>query len=63
MTLHVYLHWKSKGAENIALLDSGTTENFMSLDYAKYLWLPIKVLKEPRKLFDIDGTPNWAGNL
>ncbi len=48
MTLRVYLHSKSKRAKTIALLDSGATENFMSLDYAKHLHLPIKTLKEPR---------------
>ncbi len=63
MTLCVYLHSKSKRAETIALLNSGATENFMSLDYAKHLHLPIKTLKEPRRLFNIDGTPNRAGNL
>jgi len=63
MTLHVFLHSKSKRAKTVALLDSGATENFMSLDYAKYLHLPIKTLKEPRKLFNVDGTPNRAGDL
>ena len=63
MTLCVYLHSKSKRAKTIALLNSGATENFMSLDYAKHLHLPIKTLKEPRRLFNIDGTPNRAGNL
>ncbi len=63
ITLHIYLHSKSKRAETITLLDSGATENFMSLDYAKHLHLPIKTLKEPRKLFNIDGTPNKVGDL
>ena len=63
MMLRIYLHSKSKRAETIALLDSGATENFMSLDYAKHLHLPIKTLKEPRKLFNVDGTPNKAGDL
>jgi Reverse transcriptase (RNA-dependent DNA polymerase) len=63
MTLRVYLHSRSKRAETIALLDSGATENFMSLDYAKYLHLPIKTLKEPRRLFNVDGTPNRTGDL
>ena len=61
--LCVYLHSKSKRAKTIALLDSGATENFMSLDYTKHLHLPIKMLKEPRRLFNLDGTPNRAGNL
>ncbi len=63
MTLRVYLHSKLKRAETIALLDLGATENFMSLDYAKHLHLPIKTLKEPRRLYNIDGTPNKAGDL
>ena len=63
MTLRIYLHSKSKRAETIALLNLGVMENFMSLDYAKYLHLPIKTLKEPRKLFNIDRTPNRAGDL
>jgi hypothetical protein len=58
MMLHVYLHLKSKRAKSIALLDSGAMETFISLDYTKYLQLPIKMLKEPRRLFNIDGTPN-----
>jgi hypothetical protein len=57
------MHLRSKRANTIALLDSGATENFMSLQYAKYLHLPIKVLKELRKLFNVDGTPNKAGDL
>jgi len=63
MTLHVYLHLRSKRAKSIALLNSGVTENFMSLDYAQYLHLPIKMLKEPRRLFNVDRTPNRAGDL
>jgi len=58
MMLHVFLHSKSKRAETVTLLDSGAMENFMSLDYAKYLHLLIKTLKEPRKLLNVDGTPN-----
>ena len=63
MMLHVYLHSKSKRAETITLLDLGATKNFMSLDYAKHLHLPIKILKEPRRLFNVNGTPNRAGDL
>jgi hypothetical protein len=57
------MHSRSKRAKTIALLDSGTTENFMSLEYAKYLHLPIKMLPQPRKLFNVDGTQNRAGDL
>jgi hypothetical protein len=57
------MHSRSKRAETIALLDSGTTENFMSLEYTKYLHLPIKMLPQPRKLFNVDRTRNQAGDL
>ena len=61
--LRIYLHSKLKRAETITLLDSGATKNFMSLDYAKHLHLLIKTLREPRKLFNVNGTPNKAGDL
>jgi len=41
MNLRFYIHSKSKRAEALALIDSGATENFMNLGYAKYLQLPI----------------------
>jgi hypothetical protein len=63
MMLRVFMHSRSKRAETIALLDSGTTENFMSLEYTKYLHLPIKMLPQPRKLFNVDRTQNRAGDL
>ena len=63
MTLCVFIHSRSKRAETIVLLDSGTTENFMSLPYVKYLHLPIKMLAEPQRLFNMDGTQNRAGDL
>ena len=47
MTLRVFTHSRSKRAETVVLLDSGTTENIMSLPYTKYLHLPIKTLVEP----------------
>ncbi len=47
MMLHIFTHSRSKRAETIALLDSGTTKNFMSLPYVKYLHLSIKTLMEP----------------
>jgi hypothetical protein len=63
MTICTFIHSKSRRAETIALLDSGATENFMNLEYAKYLQLPIQCLREPRKLYNIDGTPNQSGEL
>ncbi len=63
MTVRIFIHSNSKRAETISLLDSGATENFLNLDYAKWLKLPIKRLPFPRKLFNVDGTENKAGQL
>jgi hypothetical protein len=52
-----------KRAEIVALIDSGATENFLNLSYTKWLRLPIKMLKTPRKLYNVDGTENKVGEL
>ena len=63
MTVRCYIHSIAKRAEITALVDSGATENFMNLTYAKWLCLPIKKLPNPRKLFNVDGTENKVGEL
>jgi len=63
MTVQIYTHSIAKRAEAIALVDSGATENFMNLSYAKWLKLPILNLDKPRQLFNVDGTKNKAGML
>src|SRR5258708_33721756 len=63
MTVRFFIHSIAKRAEGIALLDSGATENFMNLSYAKWLKLPIKQLPKPRKLFNVDRTENRSGDL
>jgi hypothetical protein len=63
MTIRSFIHSKSKRAKTVTLLDSGATENFMNLQYAKYLQLPIQCLKEPRKLYNVDRSPNQSGEL
>ena len=63
MTVCTYIHSSLKRAETTALLDLGATENFMSLAYAKWLKLPIKVLRFPRPLFNVDGSTNKQGDL
>jgi Reverse transcriptase (RNA-dependent DNA polymerase) len=63
MTVRFFVHTKSKRAEALALVDSGATENFMNLDYARYLCLPIQCLTTPRKLYNVDGTSNQSGDL
>jgi Reverse transcriptase (RNA-dependent DNA polymerase) len=63
MTVRFFMHTKSKRAEALALVDSGATENFMNLDYAWYLRLPIQRLALPQKLYNVDGTSNQSGDL
>src|SRR5712671_6759266 len=63
MTVRTYIHSPLKRAETTALLDSGATENFMNLAYAKWLKLPIKALRYPRPLFNVDGSTNKQGDL
>jgi hypothetical protein len=63
MTVRFYARSIAKRAEGVALIDSGATENFMSLNYARWLRLPIKRLANPRPLFNVDGTENKSGAL
>ncbi len=63
MTVHVFIHSIAKRAETISLLDSRATENFLNLEYAKWLHLLIKKMSHPRKLFNVDGSENKAGQL
>jgi len=63
MTIRTYIHSSPKRVKSTALLDLGATENFMNLDYAKWLNLPIKRLNAPRPLFNVDGTTNQKGDL
>ena len=63
MTIRFTVHSIAKRANAIALVDSGVTENFMNLTYARWLRLPVKKMAQPRKLFNVDGTENKAGEL
>ena len=63
MTIRFYTQSIAKRAKAVALLDSGATENFMSLGYARWLRLLIKRLSQPRPLYNVDGTENKSGHL
>ena len=63
MQLRLFIHLSWKRAETTALLDSGATENFISMKYAKELQLPIKWLQKPRPVYNIDGTRNKNGDI
>jgi hypothetical protein len=63
MTVHFYTHSIMKRAKGVALVDSGATENFMNLGYAKWLRLPIKKLAFKRNLYNVGGMENKSGKL
>jgi hypothetical protein len=63
MTIRSYIHSSRKRAEVAALVDLGATENFMNLNYAKWLGLPIKKLDHPQKVYNVDGTLNRGSSL
>ena len=63
MHIRVYLHTCKKREEERALLDSGATENFMHLSYARRLKYPVHELNEPRLLYNVNRTINKAGKI
>jgi hypothetical protein len=63
MSLRVYLHTSNRRAETTALLDCGATENFINERYAQRLHLPVKRLPTPRKIVNVDGSPNMRGDI
>jgi hypothetical protein len=60
MIVRFYAHTAKKHAEGVTLIDSNATKNFMSLDYTRWLGLPIKCLEKPRQLYNVDRTLNKA---
>ena len=63
MTVRFYVHAQEEQAVDTALIDSGATENFMKLSYARKLKLPIRELPEPQEVYNVDGTPNKGGEI
>jgi hypothetical protein len=63
MIVHFYTHSIVKRAKGVALVDSGATENFMNLQYARWLRLPIKKLAYEQNLFNVDRMENKSGKL
>ena len=57
------LHTHTKMAKEEALLDSGAMHNFIDKRMAKRLGIGTKKLENPRKIRNVDGTDNQAGEL
>ena len=63
MTVRFYAHSENGQTVGEALVDSGATENFMQISYAKKLRLPIQDMLEPEMVWNIDETPNKMGAI
>src|SRR5712675_1224823 len=63
MVLRAYIHAAHRRTEAPTLLDSGATENFINLNYAKWLKLPFKRLPYERPLLNVDGSTTKTGAL
>jgi hypothetical protein len=61
--IHVPLLFKGTRTVEKALLDSGATENFLDKRTVARLKLPIKQLKDPRWVYNVDGSNNKAGQI
>jgi hypothetical protein len=61
MTIQAFIHSMNKRAKVVTLMDSGITENFMNLQYAKWLCLPIRQLPQAWPLYNVDSMENKSG--
>jgi hypothetical protein len=59
----IKLHSFKGMAEEVALIDSGTTENFIDQETIKKLKLGTRKLEEPVQLRNIDGMYNQSGSV
>jgi hypothetical protein len=50
-------------ADKQALVDLGATDNFMHLNFAKRMGLGMKLLPNPKKIFNINNTTNKSGMI
>ena len=63
MCIPVSLHTSYSMADKKALIDSGATNNFIHPHFAERMGLGSRMLSQPRKIWNIDGTPNKGGLL
>ena len=63
MRIPITLHTAQKKADNIAFLDCGATECFISQRFVDQHKLGVRLMENPRKLQNADGSPNAGGGL
>jgi hypothetical protein len=63
MRVPVSIHTSYFMADKKALVDSGATDNFMHLAFAKRMGLGLQELPNPKKIFNIDNTTNKSGMI
>jgi hypothetical protein len=64
-SIHAPINLRSPSliSEIDALIDSGTTDNFISPAVIMLFKIPTQLLEQPQNLRNIDGTPNKIGEL
>ena len=63
MRIPITLHTAQKKANDIAFLDCGATECFISQRFIDQHKLGVHLMESPRKLQNADGSPNAGGGL
>jgi Aspartyl protease len=63
MTVPFIFDTVCRKAKESALLDSGTTENFMDQKMVSRLKLGTRQLPTPRKVHNVDGTKNQSSTI
>ena len=63
ITTHFMFLSKRGKADKHALIDSGTTENFMDHSMVWHLGIGTRKLPVPRRIFNMDGKENIVGRL
>ena len=63
MRIPITLHTAQKKANDIAFLDCGATECFISQRFINEHKLGVHLMENPRKLQNADGSPNAGGGL
>ena len=58
----IKFHSKTIHSDVNALIDSGATENFISLELVEHFWIPTLDIK-PRVIRNVDGTSNQMGKV